>query len=561
MSAAAQERLPLPGAGRAGRRLRRDGGHRGWLLAAALCALPALVPLGVVLASLLTPDLAIWEHLLRHVLPGVLRNTLVLVAGVALLAALLGVAHAWLTALCEFPGRRFFDWALLLPLAVPGYVLAFVYVGALRHGGPVHEMLRAVRGADAGMPDVRSAAGVTLVLALTLYPYVYMLARSAFLTQGRRAIEAARSLGMSQRRAAWHVALPLARPWIAAGTALVAMETLADFGTVAVFNYDTFTTAIYRAWFGLFSVGAALELSAVLMLLVLLALLLERSSRRRARFVAEHGGAGPAARIALGPLARWGAFAAALATLLAAFVLPVAQLGAWAWQHAGSDLDARYAGFALRSLALAALAVLLIVGSAVVLAYAVRLRSGPLGRGIARVATLGYAVPGTVLAVGIVVSLATLNNALQTLLDALLGTQAPALLLHGSVLAVLLAYAARFMAVGFGPVDSAFGRITRSLDEAAMSLGASPGARLRRLHLPLLRSGLLAGAVLVFIDVMKEMPITLITRPFGWDTLAVRVFEMTSEGQWERAALPALAIVLVALLPVALLTRRGPHAA
>ncbi len=532
------------------------------VLAFAL-ALPAVVPLLVIAGSLLTFDAEVWAHLSRYVLPEVVLNTVRLLAGVVILTGIIGTALAWLTAVCNFPGRRFFDWALLLPLAIPGYVMAFVAVGFLDYSGPLQSGMRAAGIASAWLPAIRSSNGwgVILVLSLALYPYVYLLARSAFTSQGRRVLEAAQTLGFSARAAAWRVALPMARPWIAAGVSLVAMETLADFGTVSVFNYNTFTKAIYSAWFGMFSIGAALELAAFLMLFVLAALWLERHSRSRVRYGGGRSGAYAERRIELKGKARWLAFTVASLVFLVAFVLPFLQLLIWAVKHAGSDLDIRYFGFALRSLLLAGSAAGVILAASVVLAYVTRVQAGPWTSWFSRLGTLGYAVPGTVLAVGIFVPMAWFNNLLQGWLAGVFGDAAPAIYLQGSLVTVLIAYMARFLAVGFGPVDSSLQRITRNIDEAAISLGTTGMAMLKRVHLPLLRTGIATGAVLVFVDVMKEMPITLITRPFGWDTLAVRVFEMTTEGEWERAALPAVVIVLAGLVPIALLTRRGTHVA
>jgi iron(III) transport system permease protein len=545
---AAPPRVAVPGRG------------PGPLLAVLLC-LPALVPVIVVASAVLTPEVEVWAHLVRYVLPHVLSNTIKLVAGVALLGGLIGTALAWLTALCEFPGRRFFDWALLLPLAIPAYVLAFVAVGFLDYTGPLQSWLREVFGSSEWFPPIRSTGGVIVVLSLALYPYVYLLARSAFLTQGRRAVEAAQTLGYSRTKAAWRVALPLARPWIAAGIALICMETLADFGAVSVFNYDTFTTAIYRAWFGMFSVDAALELAAVLLLLVIGAFVLERRSRAGASFAIMRDTSAQAPRLKLTSSARWLATAFAGTVFVLAFVLPIMQLLWWALERAETDLDSRYWGFIARTLALAGSAAFVIVTASLLLAYILRRRPSWFTRSTVRVATMGYAVPGTVLAVGVMIPLVWLSNTLHEGLRALFGDGFSPVLLQSTLLAVLVAYMARFLAVGFHPVESGLQRVTRSIDEAAISLGASGLKLLRKVHVPLLRTSLATAATLVFVDVMKEMPITLITRPFGWDTLAVRVFEMTSEGEWERAALPAVAIVLVGLVPAALLTRRGAHVA
>jgi iron(III) transport system permease protein len=531
------------------------------LCAAVLLSLPALAPLLAVLTAVLTPEAEVWAHLARYVLPDVIVNTIVLVVGVALVSGVVGAALAWLTAVCEFPGRRFFEWALLLPLAVPAYVIAFVAVGFLDYAGPLQTWLRAVFGPDAWAPPIRSAGGVIVVLSLALYPYVYLLARSAFLTQGRRAVEAAQTLGVSVRQAAWKVALPLARPWIAAGVALVCMETLADFGAVAVFNYNTFTTAIYRAWFGMFSIEAALELAAILLVFVLLAIAFERRARAGARFTLSREAAREPPRVHLRGAARWGAAAFAALVFALAFGLPVLQLLWWALDRAAGDLDARYWGFVARSLVLAGSAAAVIVAVSLVLAYVSRRERGWAVRGVVRIATMGYAVPGTVLAVGVLAPMIALNNAVHDFARQVFGDSSFLPLLQSTLLAVLLAYLARFLAVGFNPVESGFQRITQNVDEAAVSLGVTGLRLVRRVHLPLLRTSIATAAALVFVDVMKEMPITLLARPFGWDTLAVRVFEMTSEGEWERAALPAVAIVLVGLLPAALLTRRGADVA
>lgn len=537
--------------------------ERRWLAlaAAVLLSAPALAPLLVILSALMTPEVEVWRHLARYVLPDVIGNTLLLVGGVAVLAGAMGAGLAWLTAMCEFPGRRFFDWALLLPLAMPAYVLAFVAVGALDYAGPIQSWMRDTFGSSRWFPPIRSTGGVVLVLSLALYPYVYLLARSAFLTQGRRVLEAAQTLGLTPGSAARRVALPMARPWIAAGVALVCMETLADFGAVSVFNYNTFTTAIYRAWFGMFSVQAALELAGILLIFVLLALMLERRARRGAHFTGARDSSRTSPRFTLRGPARWGATCTVGFVFAIAFALPLLQLLVWTAQRALSDVDARYWGFIARSLVLAGSAAGVIVAASVVLSYISRQQPRWSTQSLVRLATMGYAVPGTVLAVGILAPLIALNNSVQSGFNVLFGGDVGAPMLQGTLLAVLLAYLARFLAVGYQPIESGFHRITRNLDEASINLGVTGSRLIRKVHLPLLRTSLTTAAALVFVDVMKEMPITLITRPLGWDTLAVRVFEMTSEGEWERAALPAAAIVLVGLIPAAMLTRRGADVA
>jgi len=526
-----------------------------WRATALATGLLILVPLAVVLSALFAPTDDIWRHLLDHVLADLLLNTLWLVLGVGAAVTLLGVSLAWLTAVCEFPGRKFFSWALLLPLALPAYVTGFVYVGLLDFTGPLQTGLRAVFGPLPWFPRIRSGGGVALVMALALYPYVYLLARNAFLTQGKRALEAAQSLGHGRVSGFFRVALPMARPWIVGGTMLALMETLADFGTVAVFNYDTFTTAIYKTWFGMFSLSAASQLASILMLIVLLLIVAEQASRSRLRY-ASPGRHARQERIVLAARRKWLASAYAAAVLAAAFIVPLLQLLQWAAGVFAEDFDRRYLEFLWHSLLLGGIAALLTAAVALALAYTQRQHGDGWTRAAVRIATLGYAVPGAVLAVGIFIPLAWLDNQLIAASKALFGHD-PGLLLQGTLLVMLPAYLTRFLAVAYNPLESQMQRITRSLDEAARSLGVAGIAMLRRVHLPILRGGLLSAVALVFVDVMKEMPITLMTRPFGWDTLAVRIFEMTSEGEWERAALPAVALVAAGLIPVALLIRHS----
>lgn len=511
-----------------------------------------LVPLLVVLASAFEPQPAVWSHLAEYVLPSVLKNTLILLLGVGIGVLLLGVTLAWLTAVCDFPGRRLFAWSLMLPLAMPAYVLAFVQVGLLDFTGPVQTLLRAWLGDSRWFPPIRSTGGVILVLTLAFYPYVYLLARNAFITQGMRAIEAAQALGYTRVQAFWKVALPMARPWIAGGLTLALMETLADFGSVSIFSFDTFTTAIYKAWFALFNLPAASQLASLLVLFVLVLAAVDQRLRHNRRYAAKHFSPG---RIALKGIARWGATLFCGTILAVAFAIPVVQLLVWVSEVWRADFDARYPLFLWHSVWLASLAALLVAALGLLLS-AIRLHHrDSLTQAIVRLATLGYAIPGTVLAVGVFIPIAWLDNRLADL-TTLFGMDSVQIL-KGSLAVMLLALAARFLAVAFQPIDAAMQRITPNQNNAARALGLSPRQTLFRLQLPMVRGGLLTAILIVFVDVMKEMPITLMTRPFGWDTLAVRVFEMTSEGMWERAALPSLAIVLTGLLPVILLVKKS----
>jgi iron(III) transport system permease protein len=526
----------------------------GRAITALLVALPMVAVLVAVLHGASGVDPALWEHLTEHVLARVTVNTAVLVVGVVTIAVALGTSLAWLTAACEFPGRAFFAWALLLPMAMPAYVLAFVAVATLDYAGPIPAALRGFFGAGLTVPPIRSTGGVIAVLGLASYPYVYLMARGAFLTHGARVLEAAQSLGFGPWSGLLRVAVPLARPWIAGGAALVAMETLADFGAVSVFNYDTYTTAIYQAWYGLLSIETALGLALLLLGFVALVLALERLARGRARYTAADGGSRAATRLVLPGARGWFACGYAAAVFSLGFVLPAIALARWAQVVAPLDLDARYVDYILRTVALAVMAAVACLTLAIALGYATRADAGRLPHAAARVATLGYAIPGAVLAVGVVTALGGIDAAWR----AVAGGEG--LWLQGTVVALLFGYVARFLAVANAPVQGGFARIRPSLEEAARSLGSGTRELVSRLHLPLLGAGIGTALLLVFVDVMKEMPITLMTRPFGWDTLAVRVFEMTAEGEWQRAALPALTIVVTGLLPVALLTWRMERA-
>lgn len=526
-----------------------------WRLIPFLVAALVLAPIGTVVSSLFAPTGDVWEHLVETTLASLLVNTFWLALGVASGSALLGVSLAWFTAVCEFPGRKFFSWALLLPLAIPAYVTAFVALGLFDYIGPVQTALRAWLGSDLPwFPNVRSRLGVIVVMVLAFYPYVYLLTRNAFLTQGKRSLEAAQSLGLNRTQGFFKLSLPMARPWIAGGTMLVLMETLADFGTVAVFNYDTFTTAIYKAWFAMFSLPAASQLASLLIVIVFAMIVLEQQFRSRIRY-AEVRQSARADRIPLTGWRGWAVAGFASGALFFAFLLPVIQLSIWAARVFARAFDQRYLEFLWHSLLLSAFATVLTCSVALLVVYAARRHSDPVTRAAVRISTIGYALPGAVLAVGVFIPIAWLDNQLSEMAMQLFHIET-GLLIQGTLVTMLIAYMTRFLAVTHSPIDSAMQRITGSIDEAALGLGLSGWAALRRVHLPILKGGIFTAATLVFVDVMKEMPITLMTRPFGWDTLSVRIFEMTSEGEWEQAALPAVALVLAGLLPLIFFVRQ-----
>ncbi|MDA0866702.1 MAG: iron ABC transporter permease, partial [Cyanobacteria bacterium] len=522
---------------------------------AALVALPVLVVLGSIFAD----ASAVWEHLAATVLTQYVSNSLALMVGVGIGVCGIGVSTAWLVAACDFPGRRWFEWALLLPLAAPAYLLAYTYTDWLEYYGPVQSALRALFGWEQAtaywFPNVRSLGGAIAMLSLTLYPYVYILARVAFLEQSRCTLEASRSLGCGPWRSFFTVALPLARPAVMAGLALALMETLNDFGTVQYFGVPTFTSGIYRTWFGMGERVAAAQLSALLMLFIFALLLLERWSRRQARYYQMGNGTQAVSLYGLG----WRQALLAQVTcglpILLGLLLPGGLLLQMTLTHLDETLDQRFFELTYRSFLLASITAGVAIAISLVLAYGVRLnRSQPIRIGV-RLAAMGYGIPGAVIAVGILIPVIRLDRGLTALIKHSFGVS-PGLLLTGTAAALVFAYLVRFLAVALGAVEAGLTKIQPSLDEAARSLGNSPTQTLLNIHVPLMGSSLLTALMLVFVDVMKELPATLVMRPFNFDTLAVRVYQYASDERLVEASAPALMILLVGLVPVMLLSRK-----
>ncbi|MEO8487709.1 MAG: iron ABC transporter permease, partial [Betaproteobacteria bacterium] len=495
------------------------------VVVAAALALAAALPVVAVVARGIAPGAgATWAHLADTVLPRYAGNTLALAVLVGAGVAFGGTLTGWAVAQFRFRGSAFFAWGLLLPLAMPAYVMAYAYTDLLQYAGPVQTALREAFGwsrDDYWFPEVRSLPGAATVFVFTLYPYVYLLARTAFVDRPTAFVEAARTLGLDRRRAFWRVELPLALPVIAGGIALALMETLSDFGTVAYFSVDTFTTGIYRAWFSLGDRAASAQLAATLLGFVLLAIMLERASRGPARSI----GAPRASSVASDPRP-WigGGRGAALTTLCAipvivGFALPVALLLRLVHAEPDIALSPRFVDWAWNSVRVAGIASVIAVMFAVVVAYALRLSPGPIARMAARVLTLGYAVPGTVLAVGVLLPLGAIDGWIADLVRGPSGAS-PGLLLTGTTVALVYAYQVRYFAVAWNGIEPGFARITPAMDTAARSLGAGAAETFRRVHAPLLRRSAAAAALLVFVDVMKELPATLVLRPFNFDTLA-----------------------------------------
>ena len=506
------------------------------------------------MSSLTQPARGVWAHLWRTQLLELTLNTVALVAGVGLGTLVLGTALGWLVTSYEFPGRRLFEWALILPLALPAYVIGFAMLGLLEYPGPVQTAMRQALGPGAALPNPRSYGGVVLVMTLVFYPYVYLLARTAFREQGAATLETARTLGRTRWQAFRHVSLPMARPSLVAGASLAMMEALADFGTVATFGYRTLTEAIYRVWYGMFDRVAAAQLATLLLGFALSLLVLERALRGRARFAQSQRRGPGAERVPLaGGQAALASVACAL-VLAAAFVAPVGRLLVWAADGGWRSMGTALGPVLVNTVVLAAAAAAVTCALALALGYAARLHPSPSVRAATRLAGLGYALPGSVIAVGVLIPLARLDHALAGVAEWLLGRPA-ALVLTGSAAALVFAYAVRFVAVSLQTLEASLLKIPPSLDDAARSLGAGTGRTLARIHLPLMRGGVLTALVLVFVETVKEMPATLLLRPFGFDTLAVAVWERTAESQWLEASIPALAIVAAGLLPVFLAIR------
>lgn len=529
-----------------------------WSAGALAIAAVVVAPILSVLWIALFPSENIWPHLIATTLPRYLTNTLVLMVGVGLLAACMGTGTAWLVARYDFPGRGWLQWLLLLPLAIPAYVGAYALVDFLEYAGPVQTGLRTLFGwetaRDYWFPEIRSKGAAILVLSAALYPYVYLLARAAFREQSGAVEEVAQSLGAGAWSRFWRVGLPLARPAIAAGTAIVMMETVNDFGTVDYFAVQTLTTGIFSTWLDGNNAGGAAQIASVILLLVVVLVVLEKVSRRRMRYYnlsTRHRGA---LRKTITGSRGWLAFAACALPFALGFVLPVAVLLSHAWDNTGvwSDAELWRAGF--HTLSVGGIAALITVAGGVFMVYGVRLSGHRLPRMLLPVTTIGYAAPGAVLAVGLLIPLASFDNALA---DAIWGMSGHdiGLLLTGSAFALVLAYSVRFFAIAQGAADAAMGRVSPNLAYAARSLGRSQGQVLGAVYYPLMRASVASALLLVFVDCVKELPATLLLRPFNYDTLATRVHEQASLENLGGAAPAALLVVAVGLLAVGLLAK------
>lgn len=528
-----------------------------WRLGALAVAGVVALPLLGVASSLLSSQGELWRHIAETQLSDIVGNTLVLLVGVGLGTTVVGTGTAWLVTMCRFPGSRTMQWALLLPLVLPTYIIGYAYADLLTFAGPLQAALRAATGwgrGDYWFPDLGSASGVALLFTLVLYPYVYLAARAAFLRQSQALLEASRILGHGPWRTFLRVALPLARPAIAAGVTLALLEALADFGTVQYYGVQTFTTAIYRTWYGLGNREGAAQISLILIAIAALLILIERQSRGRARFHVASNLRHHAEPVTLAPLAAIAAFLACALPVLMGFLLPTLHLAQLALTSGVAVGDRRFLGDATNSLTLAATAAAIIVILALFLSYAARLVRR---RGFNRViefASLGYAIPGAVIAVGVLLPLASVDHGINRVTQSLFGLSS-GLLLSGTAFALLVAYVVRFLAVGMANIAPGLAAIDPAMDSSARVLGAQPRQVLRYIHLPMLRGPALTAGVIAFVEVLKELPATLLIRPFNFDTLAVGVYRFASDERLAQAAVGAIVIVAVSLVPVILLSR------
>ena len=530
----------------------------GWILVVVGVAGLLAFPVAVVFAHVFLPAGDIWTHLAGTVLADYVVNSLLLMLGVAVGTLIGGVGCAWLASMCQFPGRGFFEWALLLPMALPAYIIAYTYTGLLDFAGPVQGAIRDLTGWGHGeywFPEIRSLGGAVVMLSLVLFPYVYLLTRAAFLNQSICVLDVSRTLGNGPWRTFVAVALPLARPAIVAGLSLALMETLADYGTVQYFGVSTFTTGIFRTWYGLNSAVAASQLSAILMVFVMTLIVLERASRHRARFHHTSQRHQDIRRFRLSGWRAAAAFAFCFLAVAFGFLLPAGQLIWWSAMLAADQIDTRFLGLVWNTVRLGAMAAGLAVLLALLLGYGQRLFArSPTVKVATNVAGMGYAVPGTVIAVGVIIPFAWIDNAVDAFMREAAGIST-GLLLSGTLVALLFAYMARFLAVALQAINAGLAQIRPSLDEAARSLGYRPAETVRRIHAPMLKGSLLTAFLLVFVDVLRELPATLILRPFNFNTLAVRAYEMASDERLAEAAPASLAIVLAGIVPVILLSR------
>ena len=527
-----------------------------WNIVLVLLSLLFSVPLAVVLGSIFFPAKEIWSHLADTVLTDYIINSLVLFVGVGSFSLILGVIPAWLVTMYRFPMSHYLEWALLLPMAIPAYIIAYSYTGMLDVAGPLQTSLREITGwqyRDYWFPEIRSLGGAITMLSLVLYPYIYLLARAAFIEQSVCVLEVSRTLGCNAIDAFRRVALPLARPAIMVGLSLVVMETLADYGTVQYFGVSVFTTGIFRTWFGLGNSLAAAQLSALLLVFVAVFLYLEKRSRRQARFHHTSNRYSSLMQQQLNKGSGLCALVSCVTPVLLGFIIPLLLLINLALDTYSEVLGKDFYLLLFNSLLLAFATAILALLIALFMAYSNRNSASSINRFMVRFVSMGYAIPGTVIAVGVLIPFAWFDNTLDAFLTEYFNISS-GLLISGTVVILIFAYLTRFLAISINTVEAGLIKIKPSMDEVAKTIGMSPISIIKRIHMPMMRGSLLTALLLVFIDVLKELPVTLILRPFNFNTLAVRTYELANEERLADAAVPALAIVLAGVIPVIMIS-------
>lgn len=524
-----------------------------WTGLALVIVILVTIPILTLITNIFGPPGNSWEHLKENLLDSYFVNTLALLAGVALCTFILGVSTAWIISSYNFPGRRYFEWLLILPLGFPGYIMAYTYTGLLDYAGPIQSILRnsfdiTVQG---GLIDIMNLPGAIFILSISLYPYVYLLARASFLQQSKTLQEAASLLESSRIRAFFKVALPMARPAIVGGIALASMEVLNDYGVVKYFGVNTFTTGIFRSWFSMGDASTAIYLAAILMLFVFAVLFLENIQRGNKRYVSPNALNKPIERSNLSKAGQFFLTGICLTILMAGFLVPLAQILHWVSLTYHKVINEEFFILIYRSFSLAISSGIVIVILSVILLYALRLNPSKWIKSITKLAILGYAIPGAVVAIGIMIPVLGLDKFLARQLSA----DGVGLWLTGSLSVVVFAYVVRFMAVGYQPIESGFQKTGIHINEASRLLGAGTGKTLFKIDLPMIKSSLFTGILLVFVDVLKELPLTLILRPFNYHTLATKTFDMATNEMVAESANPALVIILTGIIPIIFLNR------
>ena len=512
-------------------------------LISLLMAIVVIIPIAIIYFSLLNIDYAIWYHLNSFVLPELIANTVKLVIGVSLGTIVLGVSLSYINTFFEFRGKKFFTFFALMPMSIPAYIMAFVYVALFDTTGLWSLKIKEALALDFFLPSIRNFYGITLVLSLSFYPYVYLLARNSFLNIGSKAIEATTMLGLSRFETFYRVILPLSGPWILSGLILTLMETLGDFGAVSIFNYSTFTTAIYRSWFGLFSLKTAQQLASILISLVSLLMILGYVISKNKNFSTVGKSSVSPRTIKVGFISEIFIILYSSIVSLMAFFIPLAMIIYWSIYAIKADLDSRFFTFLSNSLEIATYSVIVIIFFSLTMSYATRKYQGVIGQLIKNISSLGYAVPGSVLAVGIFIFLNFMDSTFFN----------GAKIFSGSILAMIIGMSIRFLTIGLSPISNSFLRISNS-QLAVLELNQNSKLKnFIKALAPMIKVSTMSASLMVFVEVIKEMPISLMTRPFGKETLSIRIFELTSEGEWERAALPSLFLIVISLIPTFIL--------